>query len=166
MSECRVRAMRPQDRYEVAELICRYPYRMKRRTDKNLGRSEGEIDILLLDTMGELTGVIASSDVTFLGGSLVPGIGGHNVLEAAAQNKPVLFGPHMENFPDISRELMETGGGFMVRDAWEIARRAIQFLTDTEAREDAGRCAMEVVENNRGAARRTLKAIEPLMGEG
>jgi 3-deoxy-D-manno-octulosonic-acid transferase len=139
---------------------------MKRRTDENLGKSVEEIDILLLDTMGELTGVIAASDVTFLGGSLIPGIGGHNVLEAAAQNKPVLFGPHMENFPDISQELVDTGGGFMVRDASEIAQRAMWLLTDIEAREDAGRRGMEVVEKNRGAARRTLEAIVPLMGEG
>ena len=148
---------------EVSELIGRYPYRTKRRTDGNVGRSDEGIDILLLDSMGELSGVIAAADAVFLGGSLVPGIGGHNVLEAAAQKKSVLFGPHMENFPDISRELVDAGGGFVVRDAQEVAEMTIRLLSDEKLREDAGLRAMEVVEKNRGAAGRTLDAVLPLI---
>jgi len=150
---------------EVSGLIGQYPYRMVRRTDDALKTSTGDIDILLLDTMGELIGVIAASDAVFVGGSLIPDVGGHNVLEAAAQKKPVLFGPHMENFPDISRELVEAGGGFVVRNASEMARMTTEFLQKTELRERAGHHAMEVVERNRGAAARTLDAVLPLMGE-
>ena len=150
---------------EVADLIGLYSYRMIRRTDEDFGRLSREIDILLLDTMGELTGVIAAADVVFLGGSLVPGIGGHNVLEAAAQKKPVLFGPHMANFPDISRELVEAGGGFLVRDVPEIAVMTTRFLSDGKKRKNAGLRALEVVEKNRGAAERTLDAVLPLIGE-
>lgn len=150
---------------EAADLIGRYSYRMIRRTDGNVGRSGSDYDILLLDTMGELSGVIAAADVTFLGGSLVTDIGGHNVLEAAAQKRPVLFGPHMENFPDISRELVDSGGGFVVSDACEIAQVTTRLLSDLKMREDAGLWALEVVEKNRGAAARTLDAVLPLIGE-
>ncbi|MBN1880897.1 MAG: 3-deoxy-D-manno-octulosonic acid transferase [Deltaproteobacteria bacterium] len=150
---------------EVAALIGRYPYRMTRRTDGDVGRKARGVDILLLDSMGELTGLIAASDAAFLGGSLIPGVGGHNVLEAAAQRKPVLFGPYMENFPDISQALVDAGGGFVVRDAPEIAKMTIRMFSDKKMREDAGLRAMEVVESNRGAAVRTLDAVLPLIGE-
>jgi 3-deoxy-D-manno-octulosonic-acid transferase len=69
----------------------------------------------------------------------------------------------MENFPDISRELVDAGGGFVVRDAQEVAEMTIRLLSDEKLREDAGLRAMEVVEKNRGAAGRTLDAVLPLI---
>ena len=73
------------------------------------GRSETvrpEAQVLLLDTMGELTAFYAASDVAFVGGSLVP-VGGHNLLEPAALGVPVITGPHTQNGPEIARLLIE-----------------------------------------------------------
>ena len=67
-----------------------------------------EKDILLLDTVGELPDFFAAADVTFVGGSLVD-IGGHNVLEPARFQKPVLFGPYMSNFKSIAEEMKQSG---------------------------------------------------------
>ena len=77
-------------------------------------------EVILLDSLGELPHVYGLATVAFVGGSLVPK-GGHNPIEPAAWGKPVLFGPHMENFEPIARELQGTGGGLLVA-GWEDLR--------------------------------------------
>ncbi len=127
-------------------------------------RSEGpEASVLLLDTMGELAGLLGRGDVIFIGGSLIPGIGGHNVLEAAAVKKPVLFGPFMGNFPQISRGLIDAGGGFTVRDAGKLADIAERLLSDRAFADDAGRRALDLVRTNRGATAKTAAVIAPYL---
>ena len=69
----------------------------------------GETSLLILDTLGELSSVYDLCDVAFVGGSLVPERG-HNPLEPAVHGKPVLFGPFMEDFAEISRDLLAVGG--------------------------------------------------------
>jgi 3-deoxy-D-manno-octulosonic-acid transferase len=128
------------------------------RGTKVSGGASGEA-VLLLDTLGELAGLLTWGDVIFIGGSLVPGIGGHNVLEAAAVGKAPIFGPHMGNFPQISRGLIEAGGGFMARDAGEIADIAGRLISDRASGQDAGRRALELVRANRGATGRTVSAV-------
>lgn len=123
--------------------------------------AEGKV--LLLDTIGELARLLARGDVIFIGGSLIPGIGGHNVLEAAAVKKPVVFGPFMSNFPQISRGLIDAGGGFVVRDAREMADVAGRLLSDRAFAEDAGRRALDLVRANRGATARTAAAVAPYL---
>src|SRR5437899_1635588 len=76
---------------------------MVRRTQLISGNSP----VLLLDTIGELAALFQYATVVFIGGSLVP-TGGHNVLEPARQSKPIVFGPHMENFRDMVRLFLET----------------------------------------------------------
>jgi 3-deoxy-D-manno-octulosonic-acid transferase len=119
--------------------------------------------VLLLDTLGELAGLLTWGDVIFIGGSLVPGIGGHNVLEAAAVGKAPIFGPYMGNFPQISRGLIEAGGGFEAGSAREIADIAGRLLSDGAFAGDAGRRALELVHTNRGATGRTVSAVLPFV---
>jgi 3-deoxy-D-manno-octulosonic-acid transferase len=115
--------------------------------------------VLLLDTLGELAGLLALGDVIFIGGSLVAGIGGHNVLEAAAVGKPPVFGPFMGNFPQISRGLIDAGGGFEARNARGIADIAARLLSDSAFARDAGLRARELVRANRGATAQTAAAV-------
>ncbi len=129
------------------------------------GRSETvrpEAQVLLLDTMGELTAFYAASDVAFVGGSLVP-VGGHNLLEPAALGVPVITGPHTQNGPEIARLLIEAGGALEVADGIALAAAAGRLLADPALRERMGESARSFVEAHRGSLARLLALIEPLL---
>jgi 3-deoxy-D-manno-octulosonic-acid transferase len=129
------------------------------------GRSETvrpEAQVLLLDTMGELTAFYAASDMAFVGGSLVP-VGGHNLLEPAALGVPVITGPHTQNGPEIARLLIEAGGALEVADGSALAAAAGRLLTDRALRERMGENARSFVEAHRGSLARLLALIEPLL---
>jgi 3-deoxy-D-manno-octulosonic-acid transferase len=129
------------------------------------GRSETvrpEAQVLLLDTMGELTAFYAASDVAFVGGSLVP-VGGHNLLEPAALGVPVITGPHTQNGPEIARLLIEAGGALEVADGTALADAAGRLLADPALRERMGESARSFVEAHRGSLARLLALIEPLL---
>jgi 3-deoxy-D-manno-octulosonic-acid transferase len=129
------------------------------------GRSETvrpEAQVLLLDTMGELTAFYAASDTAFVGGSLVP-VGGHNLLEPAALGVPVITGPHTQNGPEIARLLIDAGGALEVADGAALADAAARLLADPALRERMGESARRFVEAHRGSLVRLLALIEPLL---
>jgi 3-deoxy-D-manno-octulosonic-acid transferase len=137
---------------------------VKRSGLKEISQEEGrDIDILLLDTMGELPSLMGSANVVFIGGSLVKGIGGHNVLEAAAVGKAPLFGPYMGNFPEISKDLVDFGGGFEVASAGEMADTAERLMEDKDFAKRSGERALSVIERNRGAVESCVGAILPFV---
>jgi 3-deoxy-D-manno-octulosonic-acid transferase len=153
----------PQRFAAVAALLERRGLVFDRR-----GRSETvrpEAQVLLLDTMGELTAFYAASDVAFVGGSLVP-VGGHNLLEPAALGVPVITGPHTENGPEIARLLIEAGGALKVADGVALAAAAGRLLADPALRERMGESARSFVEAHRGSLARLLALIEPLLAAG
>ena len=115
-------------------------------------------DALLVDVVGVLPMLYAACDLAFVGGSLVPR-GGHNVMEPAALARPVLFGPHMENFSSAALALTEAGAGFAARNAEELAALVLRLSTDPVARRVASAMARKVVEMNRGAMDRTIALI-------
>lgn len=123
----------------------------------------GGAKIVLLDTIGELMPVYSFSTIAFVGGSLVPGIGGHNLLEPAYYGKPVLWGPHLTTYASMAELLEGNGGGFTVRDENDLAEKANALLSDKVNRERAGTAARKVVEANRGAALKSVEAIEWFM---
>jgi 3-deoxy-D-manno-octulosonic-acid transferase len=117
------------------------------------------VDVFVGDTMGELTLFYAASDVAFVGGSLVP-VGGHNMLEPAALGLPVLFGPHVFNFADISRMLMDVGAACQVASARELGEQALAMLNDANLRHNVGDRGKKFVETNRGSLDRLMHIIE------
>lgn len=120
-------------------------------------------EILLVDTLGEMLKVYAASDLVFLGGSLVP-VGGHNVLEAALMRRPVVFGPHMHNFREIARLLLEVGGGVQVEEGEEGVHGAVsRLLADPELRLRMGEAGYALLQQNAGATRNTLSALRRVM---
>ena len=115
-------------------------------------------DIVVVDAMGVLARLYAVCDMAFIGGSLVP-FGGHNPLEAAAFSKPILFGPHMEDFSLVARMLTDHGGAFMVSDTDDMIRRTLDLIQDPVLAETTGTLAAELFFANRGAVDQTLALI-------
>jgi 3-deoxy-D-manno-octulosonic-acid transferase len=115
--------------------------------------------VLLVDTLGELTSFYAAGDVAFVGGSLVP-IGGHNLLEPAALARPIVVGPHNFNAADIARMLIDAGAALQVDSAGALAAALAALATDVDKRTDMGRAGQQVLQANRGALDRLLRLIE------
>src|SRR5207245_2233723 len=146
---------------EVAALIEAAGFRAERRSA--LGSAPWEGDVLLLDTLGELACVYALATVVFVGGSLVSA-GGHNILEAAVAGKPVLVGPHMENFQEIADEFLAERALLTVSSAEDLGRQVAALLTDPALCAALGGAAHAIVDRNRGALARTVEALVELLG--
>ena len=111
--------------------------------------------------MGELSLMYACSDVAFVGGSLVP-LGGQNILEPCALGVPVVFGPHMFNFPDISRWTIKEKAGKMVRDTDELVSAVKELLSNPSLRDEMGNNGMKFIEAHRGALDKNYILIDGL----
>lgn len=114
--------------------------------------------VFIGDTMGELPLFYAAADVAFVGGSLVP-VGGHNLLEPAALGLPVVMGPHLFNFAEISRLMVERGAAVVVHDGNALARVVGRWLEDANLRHQTGERGRRVVEENRGALQRLVRLV-------
>ena len=114
--------------------------------------------VILGDTMGEMMNFYGAADLAFVGGSLVA-TGGHNMLEPAALGVPVLSGPHIFNFEEISQSLIKARGMMLVEDAEQLAKQTIHLLKDDHARQLMGNNAKRFVSTNRGALKQTLNII-------
>lgn len=121
-------------------------------------------DVVIMDTIGELERVYGLGTVSFVGGSLVP-IGGHNLLEPAGHGCAVLFGPHTENFVEMSEMLLSAGGAMRVKDWKELASRVEALFLDPGRRRGMGERARIAVCSNTGAVGRVMEAIDSLLGE-
>jgi 3-deoxy-D-manno-octulosonic-acid transferase len=122
--------------------------------------SEGEV--LLLDTLGELAQLYALASVVFVGGSLVPA-GGHNILEPAVAGRPIVVGPHMENFREITRRFLSDDALVQVSTTEALGEEVAALILDEARRRSLGERAREVVERNRGALQRTVDALSDLV---
>jgi len=119
----------------------------------------------VLDTVGELAPLYTVADVVFVGGSLVP-FGGHNMLEPALRRKPVLMGPHTENFRESAALLEAAGAAAVVRDAGELGRELARLLSDAGLRAKLGEVAYEAAASHRGAVRETLELVSRFLVPG
>lgn len=123
----------------------------------NAQRSEPE-GAIVVDTMGELAALYAAADAAIVGGTLVPGIGGHNVFEPILAGAPVIVGPHLENVRYDVRYLQAAGALEVAADESALERSLTDALTDGSATRRAA--ATQAVANARGAAARTLEFLE------
>ena len=113
--------------------------------------------------MGEVPLFYATSDIAFVGGSLVP-IGVHNLLEPAAHGLPIIFGPHVFNLQDIADMFVEHGACKMVEDANDLAATIAELIADSHEAAQLGRNGLDLLKKNRGALERLLVLLEPLLG--
>ncbi|MBI1756225.1 MAG: 3-deoxy-D-manno-octulosonic acid transferase [Fimbriimonas ginsengisoli] len=122
-------------------------------------RSKGQTgDYLILDTYGELSGLYAIADVVVIGGGF-DRLGGQNLIQPLACGKPVLHGPHMNNFADVTASALAAGASSVCSTAQELSASLKQLLDDPEEREKMGAAARELVKQNAGASRRYAEAI-------
>ncbi|HUU00327.1 MAG TPA: glycosyltransferase N-terminal domain-containing protein [Myxococcota bacterium] len=125
-------------------------------------RGAGAEPLVILDTVGELRGAYELATVVFVGGSFARH-GGHNILEPAACGKPVLFGPHMENFRGSVRVLLGRGG-IQVPDPDRIAQVLSDLLSSPDEVEKLGRMARQAVIAVQGASAECARVIVETAG--
>jgi 3-deoxy-D-manno-octulosonic-acid transferase len=114
------------------------------------------------DTMGEVPLFYGMSDIAFVGGSLVP-VGGHNMLEPAAQGLPILTGPHLFNAQDIADMFMAAEACRVVNDTDELVDVINELLTQPAIAASLGQHALALLQANRGAMQKLLVLLEPLL---
>jgi 3-deoxy-D-manno-octulosonic-acid transferase len=117
-----------------------------------------EADCVLLDTTGELQRWYDIATVVFVGKSLTAH-GGQNPVEPIMAGKPVVFGPHMENFGMLARTLVSRKAAIQVRDADSLERAIVELLQDTEARQRLVQNAREVLSTHKGATARAAALV-------
>jgi 3-deoxy-D-manno-octulosonic-acid transferase len=118
----------------------------------------GEVECLLVNTTGELKFFYECATVVFVGKSLAA-IGGQNPIEPGALGKPMVFGPNMQNFGDVTRNFLGRGGALQVRDSEELEKMLCELLADEKWRAEMGQNALKVVRENLGAVERTVEMI-------
>ncbi len=106
-----------------------------------------ENNIFILDTIGQLLYFYSICDLCFVGGSF-SGSGGHNILEPIYLLKPVIFGPSMENFSDISEIVINNSAGIQVNSPKQLKEKIITLLDDKNKCLDYAKAAINVFKNS------------------
>lgn len=145
----------PQRYEEVAELLNKSGYKWGKRSNND---NFNENDIILLDTMGELSKLFSICYIAFIGGSFVQ-TGGHNPLEANIWNKPVLSGPVIFNFKDVYKIVTDKKCAVIVSDEHELARELLDFYNNSEKYSEYCKNAKSVFDENRGAINYVLARV-------
>ena len=118
--------------------------------------------MILGDTMGELKSLYGVSDIAFIGGSFIK-TGGHNPIEAAIWEIPVLVGPHTFNFSSVNKILEESGGLKTCASQNSLEIEISKLLNDPVYKNKSGRAALKTVEDNIGALSLLTGKIEDII---
>jgi 3-deoxy-D-manno-octulosonic-acid transferase len=157
-------APRHPERFKPVAMACRsFGFVTRTRSEDETAGSDTQC--FIVDTLGELLSFYAAADVAFVGGSLVP-IGGHNVLEPAALAVPIVVGPYMFNFAEISASLMDIGAAVQVLDGNELGAAITRLLADDTMRMRVGTAAKMAFEREQGSVLRTLAIVEEVLDNG
>jgi len=130
-----------------------------RRFGSSARRSFGQKGpYLILDTYGELNYVYSVADFVAVGGGF-DDLGGQNIIQPLAHGKPVLHGPHMQNFRDAADAALAAGASRICKDANELATALNGLINKPFAKEQMGLAAQRLVQTNLGASERYANAI-------
>jgi 3-deoxy-D-manno-octulosonic-acid transferase len=144
----------PEQFDKVAVMLEQSVLSFSRRSQANYNNEQ----VLLADTLGELSCLFGAANISFIGGSLIRH-GGHNPLESAAFSVGVLTGPHTYNFDHVYPELIKLKGANIVNNEHELAEHLINYSQNNKACEILGLKAAQCVTNNQGAINKTLTLI-------
>ena len=136
------------------------PMRMTLASEVAIGR-ESDADCIVLDTTGDLHRWYAIATIVFMGKSLTAH-GGQNPVEPIIAGKPVVFGPHMENFATLAKALVLKKGAIQVSDMGSLELTIAELLRDSEARKRLVQRAREVLSEHQGATARAAALIHEL----
>jgi tetraacyldisaccharide 4'-kinase len=114
--------------------------------------------VLLLDSMGELAALFPLADIVFMGGSLARR-GGHNLLEPAACGRPIIVGPHLENFAEIAAAFRDNYAMLEIGSQDELAPAVEKLIQDPRLAQDLGTGAEEMAARRRGVTRKAVAQI-------
>jgi 3-deoxy-D-manno-octulosonic-acid transferase len=157
-----VLAPRNPERFgEVVQLARNQAFVTVKRSDLPID-TEPRAEVVVLDTIGELAQLYQIATAVFVGGSLVD-TGGHNILEPAVFGKPIVFGPHMQNFKEIADAFLSHDAAIQVHTARGLEEALLALLTDPVRRARLGAAARALVESNRGAKDKSLAVISQLL---
>lgn len=158
-------APRQPERFGEVERLCRDAGFVTARRSQLPIDSEPRADVVVLDTIGELAQLYQLATAVFVGGSLI-NHGGHNILEPAVFGKPILFGPHMQNFTEIADAFLANAAAVQIHSGRELEEVLLPLLTDPVHRARLGAAARALVEANRGAKDKTMAVIADLLPIG
>ncbi|MCM8800069.1 MAG: 3-deoxy-D-manno-octulosonic acid transferase [Candidatus Omnitrophica bacterium] len=147
----------PERSKKIAELIGNFGFSSVFVSE--LPKDNSDYKVFILDTLGRLIDFYRIADIVFVGGSLVKK-GGHNILEPAFFKKPIIFGPYMFNFKDISNQFLEKNASLVVRNKEELFQRIKELLENPQKCSSLGENAFKLILENQGATERNLKWIE------
>ncbi len=119
-------------------------------------------DVVILDAMGVLSNLYGLGTVAFIGRSL-RGYGGQNPIEPASFGCPIIFGPHMENFQEVTDDLIKAVGAVRIQNEGELSEKLAGLLSDPARRDRMGYQARQMLENRRGASQRNLEQIKQVL---
>lgn len=131
---------------------------------RTTGRSHDSRQIFILDTVGQLVSFYNIADIVFIGGSLIKK-GGHNILEPAFLAKPIIFGPNMFNFRDISELFLNNNACILVNDKEQLKARIKDLIDNPFKMGELGRKAKKLFFENQGAAEKTVELIKNILTE-
>jgi len=148
---------RHPERFESVYQMASADYNTQKHSDGEA--LTGETQVLIGDTMGEMMALLGASDFVFMGGTWISN-GGHNFIEPAAWSKPILSGPSLFNFAEVSRLLIEAQGLQVVSSPEQLSSAILQLLESPAKVKEMGSAAKAVAEDNRGALERLLRIID------
>ncbi|MBI4024893.1 MAG: 3-deoxy-D-manno-octulosonic acid transferase [Verrucomicrobia bacterium] len=146
---------------EIAGLTRSGGFRFARRSALNKDEAD-DLEVLILDTTGELKYLYERATVIFIGKSLT-GHGGQNIIEPAACGKPVLFGPNMENFLPVVDDFLSANAAIQAKNASDLESRVALLLDHEGDRTLLGKRAAEVVSQKQGSLQRSTDAIRDIL---
>jgi 3-deoxy-D-manno-octulosonic-acid transferase len=154
----------PQRFEEVARAAQAAGFAVARRADLDDPAFDASVpEVLIGDSMGEMDAWYALAGCAVIGGSLKP-FGSQNLIEACAAGCPVLVGPSTFNFAEAASQAVEAGAARSVADAGAAIEEGLRLLADDGAARAMGEAGARFAATHRGATRRTLEALAPLLG--
>lgn len=156
---------RHPERFEHVFKLASSMFLTERRSDN--APVSATTDVWVLDSLGELLALYSLADIVIMGGSFSD-IGGHNPLEPAWFEKPVIFGPNMSNFAEMTDSMLEQNAAIQLQNiaSKTLALSANQLLMNNEQATSLGKNAKQVVLANQGAVNTTCKAINDRLSWG
>jgi len=155
-------APRRPERFDAVAALVAATGRPWRRRSAPGGAVGPEVQIVVLDSLGELVRFLPPAWAVFVGGTVAP-LGGHNVLEPASYGRPVAFGPHTENVADAAAALCAAGGAEVVHTPGELAEYWDGLLARRAAADAAGQRARAAAAVRADALEHTWAMLAPLL---